>query len=100
MYLKTVVFKNLLNIPLLIVIIDPYENHVLGLFGLFILFRLMLVDDELFVLYINLYDHQLGHGKLATCIMYNISQLLCVWDNVSRCPILKPFQVLDDCTQV
>lgn len=63
MYLKTVVFKNLLNIPLLIVIIDPYENHVLGLFGLFILFRLMLVDDELFVLYINLYDHQLGHGK-------------------------------------
>lgn len=60
MYLKTVVFKNLLNIPLLIVIIDPYENHVLGLLGLFILFRLMLVDDELFVLYINLYDHQLG----------------------------------------
>lgn len=37
MFLKTVVFKNLLNIPLLIVIIDPYENHVLGLFGLFIL---------------------------------------------------------------
>lgn len=56
MFLKTVVFKNLLNIPLLIVIIDPYENRVLGLFGLFILFRLMLVDDELFVLYINLYD--------------------------------------------
>lgn len=93
MYLKTVVFKNLLNIPLLIVIIDPYENHVLGLFGLFILFRLMLVDDELFVLYINLYDHQLGHGKRATCIMYNISQLLFVWDNVrlwiGSCPILN-----------
>lgn len=84
MYLRTVVFKNLLNIPLLIVIIDPYENHVLGLFGLFILFRLMLVDDELFVLYINLYDHQLGHGKRATCIMYNISQLLFVC-----CPILN-----------
>lgn len=78
MYLKTVVLKNLLNIPLLIVIIDPYENHVLGLFGLFILFRLMLVDDELFVLYINLYENQLSHGEQATCIMYNISQLLCV----------------------
>lgn len=66
MYLKTVVFKNLLNIPLLIVIIDPYENHVLGLFGLFILFRLMLVDDELFVLYINLYDH----GLHVLCITF------------------------------
>lgn len=56
MYLKIVVFKNFLNIFFLIVIIDSYENYVLGLFGLFILFRLMLVDDELFVLYINLYD--------------------------------------------
>lgn len=57
MYLKIVVFKNFLNIFFLIVIIDLYENYVLGLFGLFILFRLMLVDDELFVLYINLYDY-------------------------------------------
>lgn len=57
MYLKIVVFKNFLNIFFLIVIIDSYENYVLGLFGLFILFRLMLVDDELFVLYINLYDY-------------------------------------------
>lgn len=57
MFLKIVVFKNFLNIFFLIVIIDLYENCVLGLFGLFILFRLMLVDDELFVLYINLYDY-------------------------------------------
>lgn len=57
MFLKIVVFKNFLNIFFLIVIIDSYENYVLGLFGLFILFRLMLVDDELFVLYINLYDY-------------------------------------------
>lgn len=100
MYLKTVVFKNLLNIPLLIVIIDPYENHVLGLFGLFILFRLMLVDDELFVLYINLYDHQLGHGKRATCFPAAVCLGQCRPLNWELSHSEQPFQVLDDCTQV